>query len=166
MSSSKNGTWETSDFSIAAFLHSQGVPLISARLRDGLSSNRRDVDFSFKGTESRCQCAAIQFVNSRVGRYDQSQRSLKKLIFSWKKLGTAGVRGDWSTEDLPLASFIVSRGVDLVGFKRTNQWRKEFCFFFEQGESDCQKLSLDFVNSEEHRFDQSQRALKGLVFNL
>lgn len=159
---SPSSTWATADFSIAAYLHAHGVELHSACLRH---DSRSQYDFHFDDAAGECSRLAIAFVNSDSHRFDQSQRALKKLAFGWKDREQAGERGDWSTGDMSLAAYVLSKGVRLVGFRRTHPTRREYQFFFDDSGSRCRDLAIDFIHSESHRFDQSSRALKKLVFS-
>jgi hypothetical protein len=160
--SSQNSSFATADFSIAAYLHAHGVELHSARLRH---DSRSQYDFHFDDPAHECAGLAIDFVNSDSHRFDQSQRALKKLAFGWKDREQAGDRGDWSTGDMSLAAFVLSQGVRLVGFRRTHPTRREYQFCFDDSDRRCRDLAIDFIHSEAHRFDQSSRALKKLVFS-
>lgn len=152
--------WSTTDFSIAAYLHSLGIRLINATLKPG---SRQDYEFHFDDRSGKCSVLAIKFLNTEEYRFDQSQRALKKLAFGWNS-NSGGEKGTWDTTDFSLAAFIMSRGCKLVGFRRTHQTRREYQFnFIDDGR--CDSLSLSFVNSDPHKFDQSQRALKKLIFS-
>lgn len=154
--------WSTSDFSIAAYLHSLGVRLVNVTYRQG--GQRQDAVFHFDNRSGRCPEMAIRFLNSDAFNFDQGQRALKKLVFGWPGQEEAGERGSWSTTDFPLASYILSSGAEFVGFRRIHRSRREYEFYFSDGDGACEELSVAFVNSAAHRFDQSQRALKKLVF--
>lgn len=157
-----SSVWTTADFSIAAYLHSRGVELSSARLKH---DSRSQYDFHFDDIDSECRQFAIDFVNTDSFRFDQSQRALKKLAFGWKDRERAGIRGTWGTTDMSLASYILSQSVRLVGFRRTHPTRREYEFFFEDSERRCGNLAMEFIHSEAHRFDQSQRAIKKLIYS-
>lgn len=155
-------TWTTSDFSIAAYLHMLGVRLVNVSFRQG--GTRQDCEFHFDDRSGRCPATAIRFLSSEAFGYDQGQRALKKLVFGWQGQEEAGERGTWSTTDFPLAAYILSCGAEFVGFRRIHRSRREYEFYFKDDEDQCDGLSVAFVNSTAHRFDQSQRALKKLVF--
>lgn len=167
-------TWTTSDFSIAAYLHSLGVRLVHVSAQRG--GHRRDCDFHFDNRSGKCPEMAIRFVNSDVFLYDQGQRALKKLVFGWREPADkakerdkehrtkAGKLEGWFTTDFPLASYVLSRGAEFVGFHQVRAGRREYTFYFSDDDGTCDDLAMAFVNSAAHRFDQSQRALKKLVF--
>lgn len=155
--------WSTADFSIAAYLHALGVRLVNVSFRGSGGNRGQDCVFHFDDRSTRCAETAIRFLNSEAFRYDQGQRALKKLAFGWGGQERGGALQGWSTTDFPLAAYILSQGAPFVGFRRIHRTRREYEFFFSDAEQ-CEALSLAFVNSAAHRFDQSQRALKKLVF--
>jgi hypothetical protein len=122
-------------------------------------------DFHFDNERGNCQQLAIDFVNTEAHRFDQSQRAIKKLTFGWRERESAGSRGTWSTTDFSLASFVLSRGIRFVGFRRTHATKREYEFYFDGDVRQCDDLVISFVHSEAHRFDQSSRALKKLIFS-
>lgn len=153
--------WTTSDFSIAAYIHSRadetGTGLFS--IRPGRGGYRT---FAFRDADNLCSALAIEFFNSSVMRYDQSVRGLKKLVFdATRDHGSFDDDFDgWSTRDLSLAAFVHANCVELVGFRRLTSGRRQYELFFDGPATVCEKLSVNYLNSDELRFDQSQQALK------
>ena len=162
-------TWSTDDFSIATYLHSCGIPLRAARLISN-GSRPRDYDFDFGAPADACEALALEYLSSGAYRFDQAQRALKKVVFGWRWRGPlAGRAGEWATEDLTLASYIVAEGNRMVGFRRTHPNRREYRFEFadpKTAAAPCSALALRFLASDAYRYDQSQRALKRLVFSV
>lgn len=112
----------------------------------------------------------MEYLSSGAYRFDQAQRALKKVVFGWRWRGPrAGIEGEWATEDLTLAAYLVAEGVRMVGFQRIHQHRREYRFEFADVKGThlaCSSIALRFLASDAYRYDQSQRALKRLVFSV
>ena len=66
---------------------------------------------------------------------------------------------DYETADLGLAAFLLVRGLSLLSAGRKGN-RYSFVFA-DRGK--CQKLAVEYVNSDFSRFDASLKNLKNLV---
>jgi hypothetical protein len=155
--------WTTSDFSIAAYLRSVGVPLHRAEAHNG---SGRHYDFVFSDAHEQCPDLAIQFVGSDAGRFDLAQRAIKKLVFGWRARGLAGSRGNWKTPDMPIAAWLVMQGdaeIRLVGFRRTHAHRREYEFYFEGDADRIGEIVKGFGASNARRYSEAQKALRDMI---
>lgn len=157
-----DGRWSTTDFSIAAYLHSLGVELHSAVPE---SASRNNYRFVFLDEHDDCSRLVLTFLTSVAMRFDQSLRALKKVAYDWSASFPSENRGTYVTEDMSLAAWFLSNGIELVGFRKTHRTRREYKFYFVDTDKRCDGLALGFVNSQAHRYDQSQRILKKLVLH-
>ena len=69
----------------------------------------------------------------------------------------------YTTSDIGIAAFLQLRGLKLVECKRLDSGK--FHFVFEDPESVCQMLSLEFLDSDFCRFDNNVRNLKKILFS-
>ena len=69
----------------------------------------------------------------------------------------------YTTSDIGIAAFLQLRGIKLVECKRLESGK--FHFAFEDPESKCQSLSLEFLDSDFCRFDNNVRNLKKILFS-
>jgi hypothetical protein len=65
----------------------------------------------------------------------------------------------YETADLGLAAFLLVKGRNLISAGRRGN---RYSFIFE-GEEECQKLAVMYVNSEFSRFDAALKNLKNLI---
>jgi len=66
---------------------------------------------------------------------------------------------EYETADLGLAAFLLIKGRTMLSAGRRGS-RYSFVF---SGKDECQKLAVDYVNSEFSRFDAALKNLKNLV---
>lgn len=76
--------------------------------------------------------------------------------------GTTQVN-NFITSDIGIAAFLQLRGLKLVECKRLESGK--FHFKFEDPESKCQLLSLEFLDSDFCKFDNNVRNLKKILFS-
>jgi hypothetical protein len=155
--------WTTSDFSIAAYLRSVGVPLYQAKPQNG---SGRHCDFIFSDAHDQCPQLAIKFVGSDAGRFDLAQRAIKKLAFGWRDRGLAGTRGDWKTPDVRIAAWIVMAAdpeIELCGFRRTHGRRREYEFYFSGSPERIAEVVKGFGVSNARRYSEAQKALHDMI---
>ena len=69
----------------------------------------------------------------------------------------------WSTTDMSMAAWMFQNGIKIASIEGLER-RNEFEFRFKDPEERCKELSIDFLNSEAHKFDQSMRTLKKMCF--
>ena len=67
------------------------------------------------------------------------------------------------TSDIGIAAFLQLKGMRLLICKRLESGK--FYFEFDDSSSQCQVLSLEFLNSEYCQFDNNVRNLKKLLFS-
>ncbi len=67
------------------------------------------------------------------------------------------------TSDIGIAAFLQLKGMRLLICKRLESGK--FYFEFDDSSSQCQTLSLEFLNSEYCQFDNNVRNLKKLLFS-
>ena len=68
---------------------------------------------------------------------------------------------NFTTSDIGLAAYLLMKGVAVVSVKNG----RPFEFQFENKENICNKLSIDFLNSESSRFDDSIKKIKLILKN-
>ena len=69
----------------------------------------------------------------------------------------------YNTSDIGIAAFLQLRGLKLKECKRLENGK--FFFLFEDPKSECQNLSLEFLDSEFCKFDNNVRNLKKVLFS-
>ncbi len=69
----------------------------------------------------------------------------------------------YTTSDIGIAAFLQLRGIKLVECKRLESGK--FYFAFEDPDTKCQMLSLDFLDSDFCKFDNNVRNLKKILFS-
>lgn len=69
----------------------------------------------------------------------------------------------YTTSDIGIAAFLQLRGIKLVECKRLESGK--FYFAFEDPDSACQSLSIQFLDSDFCRFDNNVRNLKKILFS-
>lgn len=75
-----NGKYKTSDLSVAAYMHMRGLHIDSAK-RGERSGRGASFKFVLDDPEGKVQELLIEFTNSESSRYDQSLRTVKRLVF-------------------------------------------------------------------------------------
>ena len=70
---------------------------------------------------------------------------------------------EYSTSDLSLAAFLLMRGVKLVSAEKSSTGK--FKFSFSDTNSECNKLAVEFLNSEFSKYDNHVRNLKKIIYN-
>jgi len=68
----------------------------------------------------------------------------------------------FTTSDLPLAAFLVTRGLSLVRAKKAVSGKFEFAL--EDPDEVAEKLSIEYINSEFCKFDNTIRSIKKLLY--
>jgi len=68
---------------------------------------------------------------------------------------------NFTTNDIGLAAYLLMKGVPVVRVKNG----RPFEFEFENKESICNKLAVEFLNSESSRFDDSVKKIKLILKN-
>tara|TARA_E500000331_G_C17265911_1_gene717135 strand:+ start:1974 stop:2195 length:222 start_codon:yes stop_codon:yes gene_type:complete len=69
----------------------------------------------------------------------------------------------YQTSDLSLAAYLLLKGVKLLKAEKENSGK--FIFLFDDPDSKCKKLSLDFLNSELSEYDNHVRNLKKIIYS-
>ena len=69
----------------------------------------------------------------------------------------------YTTSDIGIAAFLQLKGVKLLNCRRLETGK--FHFEFQDENSVCSSLSLEFLNSEYCKFDNNVRNLKKLLFS-
>ena len=69
----------------------------------------------------------------------------------------------YTTSDIGIAAFLQLRGLKLVECRRLESGK--FHFAFEDPQSQCQSLSIEFLDSDFCRFDNNVRNLKKILFS-
>ena len=69
----------------------------------------------------------------------------------------------YTTSDIGIAAFLQLRGIKLVECKRLESGK--FHFAFDDPNSVCQTLSIEFLDSDFCRFDNNVRNLKKILFS-
>ena len=67
----------------------------------------------------------------------------------------------YTTSDLPLAAFLMMRGLKLVSAARVNN---KFEFVLEDPDDLGNSLAIEYINSEFGKFDTYLRALKKMLY--
>lgn len=67
--------YRTSDLSLAAFLMMKGMVLLDA------NKNGPRFEFKFDDYDNRAASLAIEYINSDFSKFDNSVRTLKKLLY-------------------------------------------------------------------------------------
>ena len=68
---------------------------------------------------------------------------------------------NFTTNDIGLAAYLLMKGIPVVRVKNG----RPFEFEFENKENICNKLSIEFLNSESSRFDDSIKKIKLILKN-
>ncbi len=68
----------------------------------------------------------------------------------------------YPTSDLPLAAFLVIKGLSLVKARKTSSGRFEFLLEDPNGEAEA--LSIEYINSDFCKFDNQIRSIKKLLY--
>lgn len=69
----------------------------------------------------------------------------------------------FETEDLALASYLKMKGIELKTYRQSNEGRNKVMFSFIDTNEECDKLHIEFLNSECKKFDSEIRDLKKLL---
>ena len=69
----------------------------------------------------------------------------------------------YTTSDIGIAAFLQLRGIKLVECKRLESGK--FHFAFDDPQSQCPSLSIEFLDSDFCRFDNNVRNLKKILFS-
>lgn len=77
-------TWQTTDMSLAAWMHARGKRIISLQR---IADRRKEFRFVFRDPEHECDALALDYLNSDAHAFDTALRTLKKMCF-----GPEGVR--------------------------------------------------------------------------
>jgi len=67
----------------------------------------------------------------------------------------------FKTSDLGLAAYILMNGVEIIEIKNT----RPYTFIFKNTDDTCNKLSVEFLNSESSKFDDSMKKIKLILKN-
>ena len=65
---------------------------------------------------------------------------------------------------MALAAWMLAQRKEIVSIHRTSANGREFRFVFDDRNSDCDSLALDFINSDAHSYDVAMRGLKKMLF--
>jgi hypothetical protein len=69
----------------------------------------------------------------------------------------------FSTSDIGIAAYLQLRGIKILECKRLETGK--FHFSFEDPDSKCRSLSLEFLDSDFCKFDNNVRNLKKILFS-
>ena len=72
-----------------------------------------------------------------------------------------GIIMNFLTSDIGLAAYLLMKGVSIIRVKNG----RPFQFEFENKNNICNKLSIDFLNSESSKFDDSIKKIKLILKN-
>lgn len=150
-------TYTTEDLSIAAFLC-----LMGCRVRSVQKTSKRWSKYFLTSVSTDPYDLAIQYIGSELARYDLTLRSLKKVVFGDGR-GHAGKRGNWSTNNIPMAAFICARGGLFVGYRKVKQQRREYELYFDGETEFFRRLVGEFYGSDCYRYDEEQKSLKSMA---
>ena len=67
------------------------------------------------------------------------------------------------TEELALASYFKMKGVKLTSYEQSKERKGKVRFVFFDKKDECEKLEIEFLNSECKKFDSEIRDLKKLL---
>lgn len=68
----------------------------------------------------------------------------------------------FETSDLPLAAFLVMKGLVLITAKKVSG--SKFLFVLEDFNNEADKLALEYINSDFCKFDNHIRSIKKLIY--
>lgn len=68
----------------------------------------------------------------------------------------------FTTSDLPLAAFLVIKGLNLVKAKKSHGGKFEFVI--EDPDEEAEALSIEYINSDFCKFDNQIRSIKKLLY--
>jgi len=71
--------------------------------------------------------------------------------------------GKFTTSDIGIAAYLQLKKFKLLECKRLQSGKFFFCF--EDPQSECQRLSLEFLESDFCNFDNNVRNLKKILFS-
>lgn len=69
---------------------------------------------------------------------------------------------EYNTSDLPLAAYLIIKGLALKSAKKLSNGKFEF--ILDDSSNTAHKLSLEFVNSEFCKFDHTIRSIKKILY--
>tara|TARA_R110002060_G_scaffold21216_1_gene28844 strand:- start:836 stop:1057 length:222 start_codon:yes stop_codon:yes gene_type:complete len=69
---------------------------------------------------------------------------------------------EYSTPDLSIAAFLLMKGAMLIRAEKLQSGK--FNFTFDDPNQGCQKLALEFLNSEFAEYDNHVRNLKRMIY--
>lgn len=69
----------------------------------------------------------------------------------------------YSTSDLALAAYLLTKGHRLIVAKKLPSGR--YYFELEDENNNCEKLKLEFVNSEFIKYDNNLKMLKKMIYS-
>jgi hypothetical protein len=68
----------------------------------------------------------------------------------------------FTTSDLPLAAFLVIKGLTLIKARKAGSGKFEFVL--EDPDGEAERLSIEYINSEFCKFDNTIRSIKKLLY--
>lgn len=68
----------------------------------------------------------------------------------------------FTTSDLPLAAYLVIKGLSLISAKKINGGKFEF--ILEDPDDLAERLSIEYINSDFCKFDNQIRSIKKLLY--
>lgn len=68
----------------------------------------------------------------------------------------------FTTSDLPLAAYLVIKGLPLISAKKINNGKFEF--ILEDNSDSAQALSIEYINSDFCKFDNQIRSIKKILY--
>ena len=71
----------------------------------------------------------------------------------------------WSTSDLGTAAYLKMKGLVILAATRSGGSRGKWVFSFADPESRAKQLQVEYINSDERRFDAEVRSLKKLCWD-
>lgn len=154
-------TWDTTELNIAAFLHYNGKNIISAKETNG----KYIFVFNNPKSQKKCEELEIEFLNSEFIRYENSMRTIKKIIYSQLKHSVDSKEGLWDTPELNVAAYLHYKGKRIV--HATREPSGKYIIMFSnpkmQNDKSCEEYEIEFLNSDFIRFDNSMKTIKKIV---
>jgi hypothetical protein len=68
---------------------------------------------------------------------------------------------NFTTTDLALAAYLLMNGAKILSVQNSRPYQ----FVFENNDNKCNDLSIDFLNSESSKFDDSMKKIKTILKN-
>lgn len=71
----------------------------------------------------------------------------------------------FTTKDMQLAAYLRMNGRQMAGIRRERMNGRDAVFFVFYDRRECEKMGIDFLNSEFFRYAQELKSVKNIMFD-